>query len=103
MFKSEFRVTSSAFLPKELHHKLQSRPNTGISVSSDSTSLLILKIFIPEEFQMSLLNQCLHHTHPANTHSSVDSPSQQIPSLGLGQVLLSPTATVSGKKGTVCN
>lgn len=89
---------------KELYYKLQSRPNTGISVSLDFTGLVSLRIFISEEFQSktnALLNQFLHHTHPANTHSSVDNPSQQCLSLELGQALLSGTATVSGKKGSL--
>lgn len=32
-------------MPKELHHKLQSKPNTGISVSFDFASLVSLRIF----------------------------------------------------------
>lgn len=74
-------------MPKKLHHKLQSRSNSGIPVSFDFASLVSLRIFIPEEFQSktnALLNQYLHHTHPANTHSSVDSPPQQMSVPGAG-------------------
>lgn len=54
-------------MPKKLHHKLQSRHNTGISArgSFDFASPVHLSIFISEEFLSktnALLNQYLLHT-----------------------------------------